>query len=296
MKFLGVVLAVLAFASFAGAQKYQCPKDESQKTIKVNNKAKLTFMVPKKTPHNMDCEANYVMNTCSRAKLQCAFKMKAKGKTCVGDKAVITNKGKSITLCNKKGKYKATVTGDFSIRVSTDAKKGSKGGKCSIRCIKKGKPKPTTTTAAPTPPPTTAPTPAPVPCVNCTTTDAKPCQFPFIWQNITFTSCTSLNDNAPWCATEVDSLKNFIAGPNSYGWGYCSSSCPGDSGYPDSGDGPACEVQTTGLPFPTECEDRLARTHKNILFLGNSYTYGNDLPGMVKNLASAAGKSASTTT
>merc|ERR1712062_327727 len=112
-------------------------------------------MVPKKTPHNMDCEANYVMNTCSRAKLQCAFKMKAKGKTCVGDKAVITNKGKTITLCNKKGKYKATVTGDFSIRVSTDAKKGSKGGKCSIRCIKKGKPKPTTTTAAPTPPPTT---------------------------------------------------------------------------------------------------------------------------------------------
>jgi len=155
MKFLGVVLAVLAFASLAGAQKYQCPKDESQKTIKVNNKAKLTFMVPKKTPHNMDCEANYVMNTCSRAKLQCAFKMKAKGKTCVGDKAVITNKGKTITLCNKKGKYKATVTGDFSIRVSTDAKKGSKGGKCSIRCIKKGKPKPTTTTAAPTPPPTT---------------------------------------------------------------------------------------------------------------------------------------------
>ena len=77
--------------------EYQCPKDESQKTIKVNNKAKLTFMVPKKTPHNMDCEANYVMNTCSRAKLQCAFKMKAKGKTCVGDKAVITNKGKSIT-------------------------------------------------------------------------------------------------------------------------------------------------------------------------------------------------------
>merc|ERR1719150_2179706 len=155
MKFLAVVLAVLAFASLAGAQKYQCPKDESQKTIKVNNKAKLTFMVPKKTPHNMDCEANYVMNTCSRAKLQCAFKMKAKGKTCVGDKAVITNKGKTITLCNKKGKYKATVTGDFSIRVSTDAKKGSKGGKCSIRCIKKGKPKPTTTTAAPTPPPTT---------------------------------------------------------------------------------------------------------------------------------------------
>jgi len=93
----------------------------------------------------------------------------------------------------------------------------------------------------------------------------------------------------------VDGLKNFIPGPNSYGWGYCQASCPSDGGYPATGDGPACHVQTTGLPFPDQCAERLARSHKNILFLGNSYTYGNDLPGMVKNLASAAGKSASTT-
>merc|ERR1719400_1345276 len=157
MKFLPVVVAVLASSSIAGAQnKYQCPGGESQKTIKVNNKAKLTFLVPKKTPHNMDCEANYVLNTCSRVKLQCSFKMKAKGKTCVGDKAVITNGGKTFTLCNKKGKYKANVNKDFSIRVVTDAKKGSKGGNCKIRCTKKGKPKPTT--PAPTPPPTTGTT------------------------------------------------------------------------------------------------------------------------------------------
>ena len=82
----------------------------------------------------------------------------------------------------------------------------------------------------------------------------------------------------------------YWSGPNSYGWGYCSSSCPSDEGYPATGEGPACEVQTTGLPFPDECQERLARAHKNILFLGNSYTYGNDLPGMVKNLASAAGR------
>ena len=60
-------------------------------------------------------------------------------------------------------------------------------------------------TAAPT-------TTVPVPCVDCTTTAGQTCQFPFIYLNTTFTSCTSVNDNAPWCATEVDSLKNFIAG------------------------------------------------------------------------------------
>merc|ERR1712183_668858 len=158
MKFLSVALAVLASASLAGAQnKYLCPGGESEKTITVNNKAKLTFLVAKKTPHNMDCEAKYVMGSCSRIKLQCAFKMRAKGKACKGDKAVITNGGKTITLCNKKGKYKANVKGAFTIKVVTDAKVGSKGGNCKIRCTKKGKPKPTTTTAAPTPPPTTVP-------------------------------------------------------------------------------------------------------------------------------------------
>ena len=80
-----------------------------------------------------------------------------------------------------------------------------------------------------------------------------------------------------------------LSGPNSYGWGYCQASCPSDGGYPATGDGPACPVQTTGLPFPDQCADRLARSHKNILFLGNSYTNGNNLPGMVAKLAAAAG-------
>ena len=54
-------------------------------------------MVPKKTPHNMDCEANYVLNTCSRVKLECSFEMKAVGKACKGDKAVIAYGGKKNT-------------------------------------------------------------------------------------------------------------------------------------------------------------------------------------------------------
>merc|ERR1719510_2419589 len=104
MKFLSVLLAVLASTSIAGAQKYQCPGGESAKTITVNHKAKLTFMVPKKTPHNMDCKANYKLNTCSRVKLECSFKMTATGKACKEDKAVIAYGGKKYTLCNKKGK------------------------------------------------------------------------------------------------------------------------------------------------------------------------------------------------
>ena len=47
--------------------------------------------------------------------------------------------------------------------------------------------------------------------------------------------------------------------------------------------------------YPASCKERHEKKHKNILFLGNSYTYFNDLPGMVKSLASAAGFSASVT-
>ena len=50
-----------------------------------------------------------------------------------------------------------------------------------------------------------------------------------------------------------------------------------------------CKVRTTGYGYPAHCAAEHAKDHKNILFIGNSYTYGNDLPGMVKNLASAAG-------
>ena len=48
-------------------------------------------------------------------------------------------------------------------------------------------------------------------------------------------------------------------------------------------------MRTTGYGYPAHCAAEHAKDHKNILFIGNSYTYGNDLPGMVKNLASAAG-------
>ena len=48
-------------------------------------------------------------------------------------------------------------------------------------------------------------------------------------------------------------------------------------------------MRTTGEGYPAQCSDQLNKSSKNILFIGNSYTYGNDLPGMVKSLAAAAG-------
>ena len=41
-------------------ESYQCPGGESEETITVNNKDKLTFSVAKKTPHNMDCQVSVV--------------------------------------------------------------------------------------------------------------------------------------------------------------------------------------------------------------------------------------------
>ena len=53
---------------------------------------------------------------------------------------------------------------------------------------------------------------------------------------------------------------------------------------------PLCQVRSfPSGGYPAHCAAEHAKDHKNILFIGNSYTYGNDLPGMVKNLASAAG-------
>ena len=54
-----------------------------------SHESELTFLV-KKTPHNMDCQANYEMGTCSRVNLACKFKLAGKGKTCKGDRAVVT--------------------------------------------------------------------------------------------------------------------------------------------------------------------------------------------------------------
>merc|ERR1712227_1045374 len=184
----------------------------------------------------------------------------------------------------------------------SNKKKNGAGAVCFVECSKAASGVTTTSgpgsssasTEAPTT--TTGPTTTtaePVPCVNCTIEDGSLCQFPFIYKDVTYTKCSMVDDTRPWCSTKVDQFNKAIPGVGE--WGYCNSDCPSDDGFPASGSGPACQVRTTGYGYPDTCAERMARPNKNILFIGNSYTYGNDLPGMVKNLASAAGKSATTT-
>jgi len=105
---------------------------------------------------------------------------------------------------------------------------------------------------------------------------------------VEYSSCTTAHTNPgepAWCATKLDSTGEVLP-LVSGSWGYCQASCQNSTA-------PACPHRTP-LGFPASCTARLARQDKRILFLGNSYTYGNDLPAMVGNLASGAGLSATT--
>merc|ERR1712194_434898 len=39
----------------------------------------------------------------------------------------------------------------------------------------------------------------------CKTNSNKPCVFPFIYEGVTYDSCTNVDHDEPWCSTEVDS-------------------------------------------------------------------------------------------
>merc|ERR1711910_235038 len=141
MKLLAVLVGAFAsFSHLAAQSTYTCPEGVSSETITVNKKDKLTFKTQqgKKTPNNLNCAVTYEMGTCSKAKLACNFKMKGNGKGCSkGDKVMYIFGTKTTALCGRKGKGK---------------NKNSKGGKCTLRCVKGG------TVPAPTPTPTPAPT------------------------------------------------------------------------------------------------------------------------------------------
>ena len=48
-------------------------------------------------------------------------------------------------------------------------------------------------------------------------TAASPCQFPFVWNGTTYTSCTSDGSEFAWCALEVDSERGVVGRK----WGSC---------------------------------------------------------------------------
>ena len=48
----------------------------------------------------------------------------------------------------------------------------------------------------------------------------NPCQFPFIYKNVKYESCTNITRNKYWCATTVNATNHLTS------WGYCNESCP----------------------------------------------------------------------
>ena len=68
----------------------------------------------------------------------------------------------------------------------------------------------------------------------CKTT-ASQCQFPFVWNGTTYTSCTSDGSEFAWCALEVDSERGVVGRK----WGSCDlATCTTDHVEPaQSGDG-----------------------------------------------------------
>merc|ERR1719362_2854208 len=133
-------------------------------------------------------------------------------------------------------------------------------------------------------------------CVDCQTINGTACQFPFHINGKEYNTCTmdyTAPGETPWCATKVDGMGNFLHLAPGSTWGYCESNCPADT---DSSATLACPHSDPA--FPEECAARHSSTHKNILFLGNSYTDGagcsNAMDFFVQKLAEGAGFSATT--
>ena len=60
---------------------------------------------------------------------------------------------------------------------------------------------------------------------SCLTSGGKvvgaPCVFPFTYNGVTYTDCTSVDDGQAWCSTATDDDGNHI---NNF-WGYCGYNC-----------------------------------------------------------------------
>ena len=50
----------------------------------------------------------------------------------------------------------------------------------------------------------------------------KPCVFPYIYNNVSHSTCTIKDSQVQWCYTEVDSNGVGVWGK----WGNCSPECP----------------------------------------------------------------------
>merc|ERR1712243_419976 len=86
---------------------------------------------------------------------------------------------------------------------------------------------------------------------TCTTSSgpetSKSCVFPFRYNGIVYSECTSVDQSAAWCATEVDARGNFIS--NKYG--FCPSSCPSSGSSTTTTTTSTTTTTTTSSPSST---------------------------------------------
>jgi len=60
------------------------------------------------------------------------------------------------------------------------------------------------------------------------------CVFPFNYNGVSHSNCTTVDDTKPWCSTQTDANNDHVSGVGA--WGYCDENCSG-----------------SGSPSPTEC-------------------------------------------
>ena len=56
---------------------------------------------------------------------------------------------------------------------------------------------------------------------GCATLQGQPCVFPFTWQGVTYTSCTTAGGFDPWCSTATDHSGAHVTG----NYGDCNDQC-----------------------------------------------------------------------
>ena len=59
------------------------------------------------------------------------------------------------------------------------------------------------------------------PVDDCKTENGKKCIFPFNYEGTTYSACTSVGSDHPWCAYEVDSDRNLVGDE----WENCDAAC-----------------------------------------------------------------------
>jgi len=79
-----------------------------------------------------------------------------------------------------------------------------------------------------------------------------PCVFPFRYNDVTYTSCTTIDRGQPWCATETDSSGSFVPGR----WGYCPQNCPSVCSPGTNWSPNACNVCTCNNEGKAVCSEQ----------------------------------------